>query len=70
MELTPDRVLGVLSLILWALILTVSIKYMIFILEADNRGEGGILALTALSVPARLRDRKWLLFGIGVLARR
>ncbi|MDZ4082561.1 MAG: potassium transporter Kup [Bdellovibrionales bacterium] len=66
MELTPDRVLGVLSLILWALILTVSIKYMIFILEADNRGEGGILALTALSVPARLRDRKWLLFGIGV----
>ncbi len=66
MELTPDRVLGVLSLILWALILTVSVKYMIFILQADNRGEGGILALTALSVPARLRDRKWLLFGVGV----
>lgn len=66
MELTSDRVLGVLSLILWALILTVSVKYMIFILEADNRGEGGILALTALSVPQRLRDRKWLLFGVGV----
>ncbi len=66
MEVTPDRVLGVLSLILWALILTVSIKYMLFILRADNRGEGGILALTALACPARLRDRKWILFGFGV----
>lgn len=66
MALTPDRILGVLSLILWALILVVSIKYMLFILRADNRGEGGILALTALACPARLRDRKWILFGIGI----
>ncbi len=63
---TPDRVLGVLSLILWSLIITISIKYMMFILRADNRGEGGILALTALACPARLRDRKWLLFGFGI----
>jgi KUP system potassium uptake protein len=63
---TPDRILGVLSLILWALIITISIKYMLFILRADNRGEGGILALTALACPARLRDRKWILFGIGI----
>ncbi len=63
---TPDRVLGVLSLILWSLIITISIKYMMFILRADNRGEGGILALTALACPARLRDRKWFLFGIGI----
>lgn len=63
---TPDRILGVLSLILWALIITISIKYMMFVLRADNRGEGGILALTALACPARLRDRKWLLFGIGI----
>lgn len=63
---TPDRVLGVLSLILWALIITISIKYMVFVLRADNRGEGGILALTALACPARLRDRRWLLFGFGI----
>jgi KUP system potassium uptake protein len=66
LPLTEDRILGVLSLILWALILTVSVKYMIFILQADNRGEGGILALSALACPARLRDRKWLLFGMGI----
>ncbi len=66
LPLTEDRLLGVLSLILWALILTVSVKYMIFILEADNRGEGGILALSALACPSRLRDRKWFLFGMGI----
>lgn len=66
MTLTPDRVMGVLSLILWALIITISIKYMVFVLRADNRGEGGILALTALACPARLRDRRWLLFGVGI----
>jgi KUP system potassium uptake protein len=45
---TPPNVYGVLSLILWALTLIVSIKYIVFILRADNRGEGGILALLAL----------------------
>jgi len=45
---TPENVYGVLSLILWALTLVVSIKYIVFILRADNRGEGGILALLAL----------------------
>jgi len=44
----PPSVLGILSLILWALILIVSIKYIAFILRADHRGEGGILALVAL----------------------
>src|SRR4051812_34660761 len=43
MEPTPDRILGVLSMILWSLIITISIKYMLFVLRADNRGEGGIL---------------------------
>jgi KUP system potassium uptake protein len=43
------EILGLLSLILWALILTVTVKYVIFILRADNRGEGGILALMALA---------------------
>jgi KUP system potassium uptake protein len=45
---TPDAILGVLSLMLWALILIISLKYAILILRADNRGEGGIVALLAL----------------------
>jgi KUP system potassium uptake protein len=46
--LTSDSVLGVLSLILWSLIVVISIKYCTFILRADNHGEGGIIALLAL----------------------
>src|ERR1041384_3805474 len=45
---TPPHVLGVLSLIFWSLIVTVSIKYLLFVMRADNQGEGGILALVAL----------------------
>lgn len=45
---TEENVLGVLSLILWSLILVVSIKYVTFVLRADNRGEGGALALSSL----------------------
>ncbi|MCY1040487.1 potassium transporter Kup [Corallococcus sp. bb12-1] len=47
---TPANVLGVLSLIVWALIIVVSVKYLIFVMRADNRGEGGILALMALAM--------------------
>jgi KUP system potassium uptake protein len=43
----------VLSLIFWSLVLVVTIKYIVFVLRADNRGEGGILALTALATPIR-----------------
>jgi KUP system potassium uptake protein len=43
------NVLGILSLIFWALIITISVKYLAFILRADNRGEGGILALMSLT---------------------
>src|SRR5688572_3503698 len=50
---TAANVLGVLSLIFWALILVISVKYLVFILRADNRGEGGILALMALLLPGR-----------------
>ncbi|NJD18306.1 MAG: potassium transporter Kup, partial [Gemmatimonadetes bacterium] len=49
----PANVLGVLSLVLWALILVVSVKYVAFILRAANHGEGGILALTTLVTPVR-----------------
>jgi KUP system potassium uptake protein len=45
---TPDAVLGVVSLIFWALVLIVGLKYAILILRADNHGEGGIVALLAL----------------------
>ncbi len=48
---TPENVLGVLSLITWSLILVISIKYLVFVLRADNRGEGGILALMSLVRP-------------------
>ena len=48
--LTADNVLGILSLILWSLIIIVSVKYVIFIMRADNRGEGGIMALIALAL--------------------
>lgn len=64
---TPDNVMGILSLIFWALILVVSIKYVAFILRADNRGEGGIMALMAL-VQRRGGDnalnRRMLLLGL------
>ncbi len=50
---TPPNVLGVISLVFWALTFTVTIKYLIFILRADNEGEGGILALLALALPRK-----------------
>ncbi len=55
----PDAVLGVLSLILWSLILIISIKYAVLIMRADNHGEGGILALLALIVPRRAKPTPW-----------
>jgi KUP system potassium uptake protein len=47
-QFTPQSALGVLSLIIWTLVLTVSVKYCLFVMRADNRGEGGILALMSL----------------------
>ena len=48
---TTHNVLGVLSLVLWALIIVVTVKYLSFILRADNNGEGGVIALLALVLP-------------------
>ena len=66
---TRENVLGVLSLVFWALIIVISIKYLVFVMRADNRGEGGILALTAL-VPHDLREhaleRRWLLTALSL----
>ena len=50
---SPQNVLGILSLIFWALVLIVSLKYLMLVLRADNHGEGGILALLALINPWR-----------------
>ena len=48
LALTHENVLGILSIIFWALMIVVTLKYVTLIMRADNRGEGGILALTAL----------------------
>ena len=56
--LTPDNLLGILSLILWSLIVVVSIKYVVFIMRADKRGEGGIMAMIALALHSARGDRK------------
>lgn len=48
LAVTDGNVLGILSLIVWSLIVVISIKYLVFVMRADNDGEGGILALTSL----------------------
>ena len=68
LSLTPANVLGVLSVIVWALVIVVTLKYITLIMRADNRGEGGILALTAL-VSRGIEDRarmRWWLVGLGI----
>ena len=65
--LTPDNVLGILSLIFWSLTFLISFKYLVNMLRADNRGEGGVLALLALTKPADIKTpAKWLLVSIGL----
>jgi KUP system potassium uptake protein len=64
-----ESILGVLSLMFWSLLLVVTIKYLVFVMRADNHGEGGILALTALAVrPGRGKLRRvargFLLIGL------
>ena len=64
-----ENVLGVLSLIFWALIIVISIKYLTYVMRADNRGEGGMIALTALVAPARRMrpgSRRWTLVLVGL----
>jgi len=63
----PD-LLGVLSLIIWALILVITLKYLVFVLRADNQGEGGIIALVALLNPWNRKpgDMNYLLMIMGL----
>ncbi len=65
---SQGNVLGVLSLIFWTLTLIVTVKYLTFVLQADNRGEGGVISLTALLKPKGRRSLtpRWTLVSIGL----
>ena len=65
---STENVLGVLSLIFWSLIIVISVKYLLFVLRADNRGEGGILALMSLIRPHAegAGGFRWLIAGLGI----
>ncbi|HTE42996.1 MAG TPA: KUP/HAK/KT family potassium transporter, partial [Steroidobacteraceae bacterium] len=56
---SPDNVLGVLSLILWSMMLIISLQYVAIIMKSDNRGEGGVLALSALLLGATRNWKFW-----------
>jgi KUP system potassium uptake protein len=58
LALSALNVYGILSLIFWSLIIVVSIKYLVYIVRADNQGEGGVLALTALLSTISMRSKK------------
>jgi KUP system potassium uptake protein len=70
LRMNATNIYGVLSLIVWALILVVSVKYVAYILRADNKGEGGVLALLALVLQRQHRHadrrRRMLLIALGL----
>ena len=57
--ITPDNILGILSLIFWSLMLVVALKYVVFVMRADNQGEGGIMALMALVLRGLAGHAAW-----------
>ena len=67
----PDHagVYGMISLVVWTIVLVVSVKYVAFVMRADNQGEGGIMALVALvrELPVKDRRVKAILVAIGIL---
>jgi len=67
---SPANVLGVLSLMFWSLVMIVTLKYLIFVLRADNQGEGGVMALTALikSERGQVKNSRLTLVSIGLFA--
>jgi KUP system potassium uptake protein len=66
-QFTPHSALGILSLIVWTLIITISIKYCLFVMRADNHGEGGILALMSLIGANGFKPGFKILTGMGLL---
>ncbi|HCZ16911.1 MAG TPA: potassium transporter Kup [Candidatus Accumulibacter sp.] len=68
LPIDADSVLGILSLVFWALTITVSLKYVLFITRADNKGEGGIMALTALALRTANASPRvlWMMSALGI----
>ena len=67
LPLTPDNVLGILSVVFWAIMIVVTLKYVTLIMRADNRGEGGVMALTALaSRGLEKSSMRWWVVGLGI----
>jgi KUP system potassium uptake protein len=66
--LTPDNVMGILSLIVWSMVWVITLKYLVVMMRADNNGEGGILALLALALreTRRYPRLRWTIIGIGI----
>ena len=64
--LNTENILGILSLIFWALMIVVSFKYVVFIMRADNRGEGGIMALMALVLPNMKGKKRTFIMLLGL----
>src|SRR5437763_16712381 len=67
-SVTAPRIFGVLSLIVWALTIVVTVKYVIVLMRADNRGEGGIFALTVLTLRASGSRYHRLIMVAGLIA--
>jgi KUP system potassium uptake protein len=67
LPVTPANVLGLLSLIFWSLTVVIALKYLTYVLRADNRGEGGVLALMALALASsKGKVPVWLVIGLGL----
>ncbi|WP_413578787.1 potassium transporter Kup [Bdellovibrio sp. HCB290] len=70
LNVTPENVIGILSLIFWTLISVICVKYMAFVMRADNKGEGGILSLMALAVRSQhtkdITHRRWIMTILGL----
>jgi KUP system potassium uptake protein len=68
LAVTEANVLGLLSLVFWALVLVICVKYLTFVMRADNHGEGGILALAALVTPKEppVRGTRWVIVLVGL----
>src|SRR6202789_4486136 len=65
---TPEHIFSVLSLIFWTLVLVILLKYVVVVLNADNKGEGGVLALTALVVNTERQSPRRKIYGmLGIL---
>jgi KUP system potassium uptake protein len=67
-QVTPEHIFGVLSLIFWTLVLVILLKYVAVVLNADNKGEGGVLALTALVINTERASPRRKIYGtLGIL---